>query len=214
MYQRQRKAKAAAIQRLTHFLRHIGVRIPTGQSRFSFKRAGLWLDQVDSEAHRQLATRKLGFIRYHHEQSVEIFRCIRKEGKKYWEIAEFAKIPGIGPVGSHLFSAILEDPHRFRRRSQVYKFCQLGVIARSSAGSPVSRKRLDKQGYGELKAMSHRAWMWAAHTKADNEIKRFWQASCRRASSDRNARLNTQRKIINVMWSLPNNGGSYDPKKF
>jgi len=62
--------------------------------------------------------------------------------------------------------------------------------------------------------MSHRAWLCAAHTKTDNEIKRFWKASCRRAASERNARLNTQRKIINVMWSLWKNGRIYDPKKF
>jgi transposase len=145
---------------------------------------------------------------------LQIFRAIREQGKNYWEIAEFAKIPGIGPVGSHLFSAILEDPHRFRSRSQVYKFCQLGVVAHSSAGQPIGRKRLDKQGYGELKAMSHRAWLSAANVAGDNEIKQYWKASCRRAASERNARGNTQRKIINVMWSLPKNGRSYNPDKF
>jgi transposase len=214
MYLRQRTAKTAAIQRLTHYLRHIGVRIPVGQSRFSFKRAGQWLEQVVSEGHRRLAQQKLAFIRYHHEQSISIFGEVRRQGIGYWEVAEFAKIPGIGPIGSHLFSAFLEDPHRFATRSQVYKFCQLGVIARSSGGQSIGRKRLDKRGYGELKAIPYRAWMWAAHTKADNEIKRFWQASCRRASSERNARGNTQRKIINVMWSLPKNGRAYDPAKF
>jgi transposase len=35
-----------------------------------------------------------------------------------------------------------------------------------------------------------------------------------RASSERNARLNTQRKIINVMWSLWKNGRIYGPDKF
>lgn len=214
MYLRQRRAKAAAIQRLTHYLRHIGVRIPTGSSRFSFQRGERWISQISSQAHRSLAQQKLGFITYHHEQSLEIFRGIREQGKNYWEIAEFAKIPGIGPVGSHLFSALLEDPHRFRKRSQVYKFCQLAVVSRSSAGQSVSRKRLDKKGYGELKAMSYRAWLSAANTGGDNEVKQFWKDSCRRASSERNARLNTQRKIINVMWSLWKNGRIYDPDKF
>lgn len=213
MYLRQRRAKAAAIQRLTHYLRHIGVRIPTGQSRFSFRRASGWIGQVSSEEHRRLAEQKLEFIRYHHEQSLEIFRDIRRQGKNYWEIAEFAKIPGIGPVGSHLFSALVEDPHRFAKRSQVYKFCQLGVTSHSSAGQP-ARKRLDKRGYGELKATSYRAWLSAGHARYDNEVKRFWKASCRRAASQRNARLNTQRKIMNVMWSLWKNGRAYDPDQF
>ena len=213
MYLHQRKAKAAAIQRLTHYLRHIGVRIPTGQSRFSFGRAGRWIDQITSGEHRSLAEQKLAFIRYHHKQAVEIFRDIREQGNNYWEIAEFAKIPGIGPVGSHLFSALVEDPHRFARRNQVYQFCQLGIVSRSSAGQP-ARKRLDKRGYGELKATSYRAWLSAVNAKDDNEVKRFWKASSGRAASQRNARLNTQRKIINVMWSLWKNAQSYDPDKF
>jgi hypothetical protein len=62
MYQRQRKAKAAAIQRLTHYMRHIGVRIPVGQSRFSFKRASQWLQQVDSESRG-------------HQQAMQALRC-------------------------------------------------------------------------------------------------------------------------------------------
>jgi len=77
-----------------------------------------------------------------------------------------------------LFSALVENPHRFARRSQVYKFCQLGVTSHSSAGQP-ARKRLDKRGYGELKAISYRAWLCAANVTDDNEVKQLWKASCR-----------------------------------
>jgi transposase len=214
MYLRQRQAKASGIQRLIGWLRHIGLPIPTSQSRFSFKRARQWIGQIDSAEHRELAQRKLEFIRYHHEQSLGIFREIRRQGRHCWEVAEFAKIPGIGQIGAHLFSAILEDPHRFHRRSQLYKFCRLGVTSSSSGGQPIGHKRLDKRGYGELKAMSQRAWLGAMNTKADNEVKRFWRASCGRSDSKRNARLNTQRKIIVVMWSLWKNGQPYNPKRF
>lgn len=214
MYLRQKKSKTAGIQRLTHFLRHLGVRIPSTESRFSFRRADQWIQQVALEDHRRLARQKLEVIRYHHQRALELFKDIRRHGQKYWEIAEFTKIPGVGPLGAHLFSALIEDPKRFKHRSQVYKFCQLAVISRSSSGKQIGRKCLNKRGYGELKAMSHRAWLKAAHAEADNEIKRFWQASCRRASSERNARLNTQRKIINVMWSLWRNGWKYDPQQF
>lgn len=174
MFLRQRQAKASGIQRLISWLRHIGARIPTEQSRFSFKRADRWIQQVGSEAHQGLANQKLEFIRYHHGQSPEIFRDIRRQGENYWEIAEFQGIPGIGPVAAHLFLGFIEDPHRFRRRSQFYKFCQLAVTSYRSAGQPVGPKRLDK----------------------------------------RNARLNTQRKIIGGMWALWKNGQPYTPNQF
>ncbi|MDZ7693203.1 MAG: transposase [Balneolaceae bacterium] len=159
MYLCQRQAKASGIQRLIGYLRHIGVSIPTSESRFSFKRGRQWIGQIDSQEHLDLAKQKLEFIRYHHKQSRDIFKDIRRQGRQYWEIAEFANIPGIGQVGSHLFSAILEDPHRFRRKSQLYKFCQLAVTSASSGGQPIGHKRLDKRGYSELKAMSQRAWL-------------------------------------------------------
>jgi len=214
MYLRQRKAKAAGIQRLIGWLRHIGISIPTGQSRFSFKRADQWIGQIASKDHQDLARQKLKFICFHHEQSLDIFREVRRQGCQYWEIPEFVKIPGIGQVGSHLFSAILEDPHRFQRRSQLYKFCQLAITSRRSSGVPVGPERLDKRGYGELKAMSQRAWLGAMNTNEDNEVKRFWRASCRRSASKRNARLNTQRKIIGAMWSLWKHGKPYNPNQF
>lgn len=214
MFLRQRQAKASGIQRLISWLRHIGVRIPTGQSRFSFKRADRWIRQVGSEAHQRLANQKLEFIRYHHRQSLDIFGDIRRQGESYWEIEEFQGIPGVGPVGAHLFSGFIEDPHRFCWRSQLYKFCQLAVTSRSSAGQPVGPKRLDKRGYGELKAMSQRAWLGALNSTEDNEVKRFWRSSCRRSASKRNARLNTQRKIIGAMWALWKNGQPYNPKRF
>lgn len=214
MYLRQRRAKAAGIQRLIGYLRHIGISIPTGQSRFSFKRGKRWIQQVASQEHQALALKKLAFIRYHHEQSLDIFSEVRRQGRQYWEIQEFQKIPGIGAVGSHLFSAILEDPHRFRRRGQLYKFCQLAVTSASSGGQAIGRKHLDKRGYSELKAMSQRAWLGALNCKEDNEVKRFWRASCRRSDSKRNARLNTQRKIISAMWALWKNGQPYNPNRF
>jgi transposase len=214
MYLRQRHAKTAAIQRLIGYLRHIGISISTGESRFSFKRAEGWIRQVESEDHRALARRKLKFIRYHHEQSRELFGGVRRQGRQYWEIGEFQNIPGIGEVGAHVFSAILEGPHRFRRRGQLYKFCQLAVTSASSGGQAIGHKRLDKRGYGELKAVSQRAWLGALNCKEDNEVKRFWRASCGRSADKRNARLNTQRKIISAMWSLWKNGQPYNPKQF
>ena len=34
-------------------------------------------------------------------------------GRRYPEIGEFMKMPGVGPVGAHVFAAFIQTPHRF-----------------------------------------------------------------------------------------------------
>ena len=34
-------------------------------------------------------------------------------GRKYPEIKEFMKMPGVGPINAHVFDALIQTPHRF-----------------------------------------------------------------------------------------------------
>ena len=81
----------------------------------------------------------------------------------------------MGPIGAHTFDAYIQTPHRFAKRNRLWRYCRLAVTDRSSDGKPLGYKRLDKSGVGELKALSHRAFMSAM--KSDNEVKRFYLQS-------------------------------------
>jgi transposase len=133
-------------------------------------------------------------------------------GRSYREINEFKKIPGMGPIGAHTFDAFIQTPHRFAKRSRLWKYCRLGVSDCSSDGKPLGYKRLDKSGVGELKALSHRAFMSAM--KSDNEVKRFYLQSLQRTHDRKHARLNTQRKILSVMRSIWKKGQAYRAELF
>ncbi|MGD9281097.1 MAG: transposase [Desulfobacterales bacterium] len=133
-------------------------------------------------------------------------------GRSYPEINEFKKIPGMGPIGAHTFDAFIQTPHRFAKRSRLWKYCRLGVTDCSSDGKPLGYKRLDKSGVGELKALSHRAFMSAM--KSDNEVKRFYLNSLQRTHDRKHARLNTQRKILSVMRSIWKKGQAYRAELF
>lgn len=141
----------------------------------------------------------------------ELFR----RGAGYREIAEFLKIPGMGPIGSHLFSAIVQTPHRFPRIKHLWSWSRLAVTDRSSDGKPLGYERLDPNGRSELKDLSYRAWKaGACQRKDDNEVKRFYQRSLEQSNNSTNARLNTQRKILHVLWTLWRKGLAYDPHRF
>ena len=133
-------------------------------------------------------------------------------GSKYPEIKEFKKLPGIADVGAHTYDAFIQTPHRFARRNRMWKYCRTAVTDRSSDGKPLGYKRLDKAGIGELKALSHRAFMSAM--KSDNEVKRFYLKSLHKTHDHKHARLNTQRKILTVMLGIWKKGQPYRPELF
>ena len=74
---------------------------------------------------------------------------------------------------------------------------------RSTAGKPLAYKRLDRAGNGELKAVSYRIWQIATRISAPNEVSRFYEASLVHTEHHVvRARLNTQRKVLAVLWSI------------
>ncbi len=133
-------------------------------------------------------------------------------GRKYPEIKEFKKMPGMGIVGSHTFDAYIQTPHRFAKTNRLWKYCRLGVTDHSSDGKPLGYKRLDKAGIGELKAVSYRAFISAM--KGDNEVRRFYLKSLQHTHDKKHARLNTQRKILSVMLGIWKKGSAYRSELF
>ncbi|MDJ0817339.1 MAG: transposase [Desulfobacterales bacterium] len=133
-------------------------------------------------------------------------------GRKYPEIKEFKKMPGMGIVGPHTFDAYIQTPHRFAKSSRLWKYCRLGITDHTSDGKPLGYRRLDKSGISELKAVSYRAFLSAI--KGDNEIRRFYLSSLKRTHDKKHARLNTQRKILSVMLSIWKKGSAYRAELF
>ncbi|WP_263842080.1 IS110 family transposase [Salinibacter sp.] len=150
------------------------------------------------------------------DQTSKEKREARKElidlGQPYWEIEEFQKIPGIGPIGSHLFDAIIQTPHRFSKKQQLHRYCKLGIESKSS-GDRATQQQLDDAGHGELKNISYQAFCHARGEDEKNEIDAFYESSLQRTNNETHARLNTQRKIVESMWALWKNDACYDRRK-
>ncbi len=113
--------------------------------------------------------------------------------KRYPEIAQFQRMPGIGVVVAHVFSAFIQTPHRFATKHKLWRYCGLGIRQRSSAGRPLVYKRLDRSGAGVLKVVSHQCWLSSLRTAQPNEVALFYDASLRRTRDTVHTRLNTQR---------------------
>lgn len=192
--------------------RHWGVVNVLGLSVYSPSGRDKYLKQIE---HRPIRSqlRRL----YHLMDQTEAMRksasdAMKQLGRRYPEIHEFKKIPGIADINAHVFDAFIQSPHRFAKRNQVWKHCRLSITDRSSDGKSLGFKRLDPSGVSELKALSFRAYM--AAMRGDNEVKRFFLSSLKRTLNRQHARLNTQRKILTVMYSIWKKGDAYRPELF
>lgn len=135
-------------------------------------------------------------------------------GRRYPEIRRFMQMPGIGEVSAHVFDAFIQTPHRFATRQKLWRYCKLGVLERTSSGKPLAYKRLDRSGSGALKSVSYQCWLSAQRTREPNEVSRFYEASLIRTGNATAARLNTQRKVLHVLWTIWKHNVTYQPHLF
>jgi len=177
------------------------------------KRRAAYLAQVALAPIRAQLERLYAVLEAARQAKREALRQVVELGRRYSEIAEFAKMPGVGVVGAHVFDAYVQTPERFAGKRQLWRYAQLGLCDRSSDGQPLGRKRLDRAGNSALKAMSYRAWLGALHARS-NEVKTFFEASLERTHDKTHARLNTQRKVLASLWGLWKRKEAYDPQKF
>jgi len=209
-YERLVKTLSIHKRQLQDMLRHWGINVK--MSKTLYKRPEELLTGIDQPLLREELREKFTFIGHVASQKERQMERIERTGESFWEIREFRKIPGVGPVGGHRFSGYLQTPHRFRRPGQVIKFCRLAVRKFTSDGKYVRGERLSKAGHGCLKNIAHIAWKSAL--VSDNEVSRYYHDCLEVCGNPVHARLTTQRKILITMWALWKNNEPYDRRKF
>lgn len=174
-----------------------------------------YLAQLPADEERRMLER----LYLQHDQAIaqwkETLKEVERVGQAFWEVREFQRLPGVGPIAAHVFSAIIETPERFQTKAQLRKYSSLGITDRSSDGKPLGYDRLNRRGNRELKNLSYHAWRTACKsTTGPNAIKSFYQASRERTHDVRHARLNTQRKILETLWLIWLRRRPFDPNRF
>jgi transposase len=199
-------------QKIKAKYRHWGVIDVAGEAVYSISKRHDYLRKV-KHLHIRNQLNRL-YLLMDETQSMEslALKTLKRLGRKYSEIKEFKKIPGVGDIVAHIFDAIIQTPHRFADKRQLWRYCRLGITDHSSDGKPLGYKRLDRSGISEIKSLSYQAWMSAL--RSDNEVRRFYSESYRRTLSRVHARLNTQRKILAVMYGLWKRGAPYRAQLF
>ena len=211
-YMDLRDQQIALKQKIKAMYYHWGVIDVAGEAVYSTAKRNDYLRQIKHLDIRNQVSRLYSVMDQTESMQERALKAMKQLGRKYPEIQQFKKIPGIGEILAHFFDAFIQTPHRFANKHRLWRYCRLGVTDRTSDGKPLGFKRLDRSGVSELKSLSYRAWMSAL--RGDNEVRRFYTTSLQRTFSRVHARLNTQRKIIATMYGMWKRGEPYNPKLF
>jgi len=200
-------------QKIKATYRHWGIIDIFTDSVYSIGGRDKYLEQVKHIPIRSQISRLYLLMDQTEAMRKSAFKAMKKLGRNFPEINEFKKMPGIADISSHIFDAFIQTPHRFAHKNRLWKYCRLSITNRSSDGKQLGFQRIDnRSGIGELKSLSYRAFMSAM--KGDNEVKRFYLSSLERTHDKKHARLNTQRKILAVMYSIWKKGVPYRAELF
>jgi len=169
------------------------------------------LERVANPHVKRAMEQEFMLLDYLARAKAEAGRLLVEASRGYPVIKSLREIPGVGPVLSARFVAYVGDPNRFNKRTLASYSC-LGIVKRSSDGSPIGREHLSKAGNAVLKDVSRTAFERAKTTKRPNGIKEFYAGSLSRTGSQTKARLNTQRKILAIMLAMWRDGTEYSDK--
>lgn len=207
----QRELKALIKTRYRGF----GIVKINGKEIFHPDKRSRWLGLVPEE--RSTGLDKLYFIL---DSTLAMWsdqlKEVNRQGLQFPEVALLQQTPGIGEIGSAVFCAFIEDPHRFKSVSALYRYCGLGITSRTSDNKPLGYERLDRWcGNRELKNLSYHGWRTGIRIGNQSQVVReFYEASKIRTGSVRHARLNTQRKLLGTMLSMWKHNRDFDPNIF
>src|SRR6202790_4125772 len=150
----------------------------------------------------------------------QVRRELLEESKKHKAWKLLCQIPSIGPIRAAQLIAILQTPHRFRTKRQLWSFGGLGIETHSSADHryvdgqlrpskrPASLRGLNRNHNHDLKNIFKGAAIIAA-TKA-GPFQEFYAALVAKGIRPEMARLTLARKIAAIILIVWKKGVSFD----
>jgi transposase len=150
-------------------------------------------------------------------------RELLAESRKHMITAKLRQIPALGPIRSALAVALIQTPHRFRSKRQLWTYSGLGLETRDSAEycyvkgqlrrrkKQVSIRGLNKDHNHDLKGLFK-----GAATRASVQpgpFQEFYQRSLAKGIQPTMARLTLARKIAAITLTLWKKGENFNPEK-
>src|SRR6266566_989570 len=196
--------------------------IPCGDVYYTRHRAE-WLGKIREAGVRRRAEQlyqQLDMLQHLRQQAR---RELLAESRKHPITAKLRKIPSLGPIRSALAVALIQTPHRFRTKRQLWAYSGLALETRTSgehryvrgqlrrSKKQVSIRGLNKDHNHDLKGLFK-----AAATRASVQpgpFQDFYQRSLAKGIKPTMVRLTLARKIAAITLTLWKKGENFDAEK-
>jgi transposase len=194
-----------------------------GRDVYYTRHRSRWLEKIPEAGTRRRAEQlyqQLDMLQHLRQQAR---RELLAESRTHAITAKLRQIPSLGPIRSALAVALIQTPHRFRTKRQLWTYSGLGLETRDSGEyhyvqgqvrrrkKQVSIRGLNKDHNHDLKGLFK-----AAATRASVQpgpFQDFYQRSLAKGIKPTMVRLTLARKIAAITLTLWKKGESFDAEK-
>jgi transposase len=182
-----------------------------------------WLDKIREAGVRRRAERlyeQLDMLQHLRQQAR---RELLAESRKHAITARLRQIPYLGPIRTALAVALMQTPHRFRTKRQLWAYSGLALETRISAEYRMvegqvrrSKKLLSIRGLNKDHNHDLKGLFKGAATMASvrpGPFQDFYQAALAKGIQPTMARLTLARKIAAITLTLWKKGENFDAEK-
>lgn len=192
----------------------------TGQQVYGLRHRAEWLGKItEPGVHRraEFYYQQLDALRALRQQ---VRRELLKESKKHQAWKLLCQIPSIGPIRAAMLLGILQTPHRFRTKRQLWTYSGFGIETRSSADHrsvegqlrrarrPASIRGLNENHNHDLKNLFKSAAIIAS--SKPGPFQEFYAALLTKGMRPEMARLTLARKIAAITLHVWKKGANFD----
>src|SRR5246500_1743355 len=194
-----------------------------GRDVYYTRHRSQWLEKIREAGPRRRAEhlyQQLDLLQHLRQQAR---RELLAEGRRHSITAKLRKIPALGPIRSALAVALIQTPHRFRSKRQLWKYSGLALETRIS-GEYVyvhgerrrSKKQISIRGLNKDHNHDLKGLFKAAATRASvipGPFREFYQRSLAKGIKRTMVRLTLARKIAAIALTLWKKGENFDVEK-
>jgi len=217
LYHDRVKDATGAINKIRSYGRMHGIKTPRGVLRDVVKRQQWLANLTDRNAAALLEVLWIGYDATAHQTRLAKKQLIRR-ARKYPIVHWWQELAGIGLIRAATMLAYLDTPWRFKRKSQLWKYCGLGLVHNSSGKDSRGRYktgqlRLVWHANKRLKNAVMGATVCVINGK-DNVFKDYYEKLIDDGLTQSNARHAVARKLLTVMWGMWKRSCRFDESLF
>jgi len=194
-----------------------------GRDVYYTRHRSQWLTKIPHAGPRRRAERLYQQLDMLQHLRQEARRELLAESRKHAITAKLRQIPSLGPIRSALAVALIQTPHRFRTKRQLWAYSGLALETRTSGEHRYvqgqlrrSKKQISIRGLNKDHNHDLKGLFKAAATRASVQpgpFQDFYQRSLAKGIKPTMVRLTLARKIAAITLSLWKKGENFDAEK-